>query len=139
MGVYRLLGAGLFFYECLRLLLLVFFLHITPLQGGFFTGNFLFGALFPYLVYLSSSALFPLMILFAWLRPGEYRNYLTLYMAGKVIAVVLFFVWEILSFRVLTGLENAVKSVMLLCMADILSVLGALTLKNKYRMESGGI
>ena len=88
------LAAVLFFYECLRLLLLIVFLFISSSMGS---AGFASGAFFPYIVYISSNALFPLMILFVWLRPGEYRNYITLYKAGKIIGVVSFYVWEIFS------------------------------------------
>ena len=157
MGVCGPLRAGLFYYECLRLLALVVFLFVT-LSGS--------AAFSPYLVYLSANALFPLMALFIWLRPEEYRNYLTLYMAGKVISSVSFYVWEFFTFRwggrafgsgggaeEFALMEDAVKSVILLggslfvSLADILSVWGAWTLKNKFRQaaaprcygpESGG-
>ena len=141
----RLLGplaTALFIYECLRVLLLVVFLYIAlPLESGFpedsTAGKAL--AFFPYFVYLSANALFPLMALFVWLRPEEYRNYLTLYMAGKIIAVVSFYAWEIFSSREFPGAENVVRSLVLLggsvflSLADILSVWGAWTLKKKYR------
>ena len=134
MDVFRFLAAALFIYECLRLLLLVVFLFIVPpLEGG------TIGAFFPYIVYISSNALFPLMALFVWLRPKEYRNYIPLYMAGKIIGVVSFYAWAIFSSREFPGMENIAKSItllggsLLINLADILSVLGARTLKNKYR------
>ena len=145
MDLYRFLGAGLFFYECLRLLLLVVFMFLgNPVNGGFF----------PYLVYLSSNALFPLMVLFVWLRPAEYRNYLSLYITGKIVALVSFYAWQFFSFREFPGEENVVLSVVLfwgsvsVSLADILSLWGAWVLKNKSRQmpadsanppESGGV
>ena len=113
--------------------MLVVFLYIAPPEDS------VTGAFFPYLVYLSANALFPLMALFIWLRPEEYCNYLALYMAGKIIVVVSFFAWEFFSSRDFPGLENAAKSIILLvgsvllCLADILSGWGAWILKNKYR------
>jgi hypothetical protein len=161
MDVCRPLGAGLFFYELLRVLLLVIFSFIAP-PGG------VNGAFSPYLVYLSANALFPLMALFVWLREEEYRNYLTLYIAGKIIALVSFYIWEIFSYRwgggglsipALTGpggvfsgfpeMEHAAKGLIILAgcvfisLADIFSVCGAWMLKNKFRRtsarESGGL
>ena len=137
------LAAVLFFYECLRLSLLIVFLFISASLGniGLAGGDF-----FPYIVYISSNALFPLMALFMWLRPGEYRNYITLYMAGKIIGVVSFYVWTIFSSREAPGLENMARVIALfggsifVNFADILSVWGAWALKNKYqKAESGGI
>jgi len=145
MDVSKPLSAALFLYECIRLLLLAVFLFIvSPLGNGISSG---IGAFFPYMVYISSNALFPLMAMFVWLRPDEYRNYITLYMAGKIIAVVSFYVWVIFSSREgLSGAENIARSITLLGgsilinMADILSVWGAWTLKKKYRKaESGGL
>ena len=148
MDVYRPLRVCLFFYECLRVLLLVVFLFIAPLEGS------IDGSFFPYLVYLSANALFPLMALFMWLRPWEYRNYLALYIAGKTIAVVSFLAWELFSSREYPGMGNIVRSIILLggsvflSLADILSVCGAWVLKNKYNqtlvrtsdtIEGGGI
>ena len=132
MDVYRPLRGGFFFYECLRLLLLIMFLAIAPTEGS------MIGAFFPYTVYLSANALFPLMTLFIWLRPEEYRNYPTLYMAGKIIGVVSFLAWGLFSSREYTGVESAVKALVLLggsvflCLVDILSVWGAWMLKKKY-------
>ena len=132
------LRAALFFYEVIRFSLLAVFLYITP-EGD------LFGTFFPYIVYLSANALFPLMALFVWLRPEEYRNYLTLYMAGKIIGMVSFLVWEIFGSRKFTGLENPLHSLVFLGgtvflnLADTLTVLGAWTLNKNNRTENGGI
>ena len=136
-----LLAAMLFIYECFRLLLLVAFLFIVPpLESG------AIGAFFPYIVYISSNALFPLMALFVWLKPEKYRNYISLYMAGKIIGVVSFFAWMIFGSRDFPGIEHIARSItllggsLLINLADVLSVWGAWTLKNKYRRaESGGI
>ena len=136
MDVYRPLRAALFFYEIFRVLLLVVFLFIGPQEA-------VDGTFFPYLVYLSANALFPLMTLFVWLRPQEYRNYLTLYMAGKFIGMAAFFAWEFFSSRQFPGAENIVRSMVLLggsvfiSLADMLSISGAWALSKKYR--SGGV
>ena len=133
----------LFVYEILRILLLVVFLYIAPSELSAPVGNDTSGAFFPYLVFLSANALFPLMALFVWLRPEEYRNYLTLYIAGKIIGVVSFYAWEFFSSREFPGAEYLAKSMVLLggsvfvSLADILSVWGAWTLKNKFRQALG--
>ena len=142
MDIYRPLGAALFFYECVRLLLLVVFLFIVPQEGSE-------SLILP--VYLSSNALFPLITLFVWLRSEEYRNYLTLYIAGKIIALVSFYAWMLFSSREFSGVENAARTMLLLggaifiSLADILSVWGAWMIKNKFRQalvkpfESNGL
>ena len=149
MDVLRPLRAGLFIYELFRLLLLVVFLVVAPLEDSFPMGNSV--STFPYVIYLSANALFPLMALFVWLRPEEYHNYLPLYMAGKIIGGVSFYVWEIFSSRQFLGTENVVTGLILvggiafLSLADILSVWGAWTLRNRFRKaltavpERGGI
>ena len=128
---------GLFFYEILRLLLLIACLFIPPLEGGFSAeGSRVF---FPHMVYLSANALFPLMVLFVWLKPEEYRNYLNLYIAGKIIGLISFYAWEFFSFREFFRTVNFFKNMILLgigvliSLADILSVWGAWRLMNKLK------
>lgn len=124
--------AGLFFCDCVRLLLLVILLFIAP-RGGFING------ILP--VYISSNALFPLMALFMWLKPEEYRNYITLYTAGKVITLVSFFAWEIFSSGNFTEEGNPARNILLLGMciflnlADIFSVWIAGTVQHKWRQR----
>jgi len=138
MDVHRPLAAGLFFYECLRLLVLVFFLLFESMQSAI-SGS--------YTVYMSSNALFPLMALFIWLRPDEYRNYITLYMAGKIVSLVSFYSWEIftlLDFNRDRLVNNFVlfSGGALIGLADMLSVWGAWTINKRYRKapthENGG-
>ena len=139
MGMNRPLGAGLFIYECLRLLALVVFLLVSPLLDPI--GK-------PYSVYMSSNALFPIMALFMWLRFDEYRNYFALFIAGKIIAMVSFFVWEVFSFIGLMESGYAMGSLALfgggalLCLADTISVWVVWAIENKHRRiiapEGGG-
>jgi len=135
MDVYKPLGAGLFFYECLRLLTLVFFMLLAAFEnasGGSFT------------VYMSSNALFPLMALFIWLRPEEYRNYITLYIAGKIVFLVSFYSWEIFTLRDINRDVNFASNIVifsggaLIGLADMLSVWGAWAIGKKYRLRTGG-
>jgi hypothetical protein len=140
MNVCQPLRAAFFFYECFRVLLLAVFLFIAPLGSG------ASGTFFPYLAFLSANALFPLMALFLWLRPEEYRNYLALYMAGKIIGVVSFFAWEIFTSREYPGAGNLAKSMILfggsifISFADICTVWGAWVVKSRYKQaENGGI
>jgi len=95
-------------------------------------------------VYMSSNALFPLMALFIWLRPGEYRNYITLYIAGKIVSLVSFYSWEIFTLRDINRFENLTNNIVLFCggaligLADMLSVWGAWTIGKKYRPRTEG-
>jgi hypothetical protein len=144
MGVHRplaaTLAAALFFYEAFRLLSLVISFQTAPPEGPV-------NGIMP--AYISSYALFPLMSMFVWLKPWEYRNYLNLYMAGKIITLVSFYVWGFFYFRDFFGIEYTANSVFLLGssiflnLTDILSVLGAWMVKNKYLQatdpEDGGL
>ena len=138
---------------------MVFFMLVASNEASsyeFFSGF--------YSVYMSANALFPLMALFMWLKPGEYRNFSTLYIAGKIIALISFYSWEIFSIqrgvssnlllrlglgsREFTGNENLTRALILfggsalLSLADILSVWGAWTFNKKYcralTPETGG-
>ena len=117
-------------------------MFIISLESGFPGDTLAGGAFFPYIVYISTNALFPLMALFVWLGPQEYRNYIPLYMAGKIIAVVLFFAWALFSPRELSAASVTTSLVLLggsivVNMADALSIWGAWALKNKYRGGGG--
>ena len=133
MDVYRPLRAGLFFYECLRLFLLVVFIYAASMGDGLNPREF------PFLVYLSANALFPMMALFLWLRPDEYRSYLNLYVAGKTIVLVTFYIWQVFTAREGFGVKNSAFTVFFLLggvivsLADMLSLWGAWTLKNKFQ------
>jgi len=147
MDISRPVSAALFIYECFRLSLLVAFLLISQsIESVFPAGSLAGGAFFPYIAYISSTALFPLMTLFMWLRPQEHRSYIALYMTGKIIGIVLFYTWAIFPFGEFTGMENARNNMTLLWvsiginMADVLSVWGAWTLKKENRKaENGGL
>ena len=151
MDIKRTLGTVLFIYETFRLLLLVVFLFIMP-------GSYPNGVFYPYIVFLSANALFPLMALFVLLNPEEYGNFLTLYMAGKVIGAVSFYTWEFFSFgrgpwdmpglgAEFSALDNLVKTMvvfggsMFVSLADVFSVWGAWMLRNKCRqaLARGGV
>ena len=131
------MGAGLFLYECFRLLLLVVLLFLA-FNNGSMQEDFQYGAFFPYLAFVSPNALFPLMILFVWLRPEEYRSYLSLFVAGKAIGVILFFLWEFSTARQFNIGDNVIKGLILLggsillCLTDAFSIWRAWVLKNKY-------
>jgi hypothetical protein len=141
MDVFRPLRAVFFFYEMLRLLILaVFFAFFSPLEGA------VKGGIFPFLVYVTPNALFPLMTLFMWLRPVDYRNYLPLYTAGKVITVAAFYGWGFFALGSPAlerlGMANLAEALVLsggsfvLNLFDVFSILGSWVLARKInRME----
>jgi hypothetical protein len=118
------LREGLFLYEILRIVVLIRLLtaFLSPMEDGY---------LFPYLVYTVPNAFFPLMALFIWMSLERYRPYISLYTAGKIITVVSFLAWFILSFGTLRDfvLESRMDLVLLsgaflLTAGDILSIAG---------------
>ena len=132
MDVYKPFRAILFSFDLLRLLLLaasfaLFSSIQTVIQGIFF----------PYLVYLSSNALFPMITLFLFLKPGEYRNYFPLYIAGKTMAVVLFYVWAAFSLPTAAGFmgENFFQGLILLGGAFFLSLGDGLSIFGVYHLN----
>jgi hypothetical protein len=126
MDVFKPLRAVFFFYEMFRLLTLaVFFAFFSPLEGA------VKGGIFPFLVYVTPNALFPLMTLFMWLRPRDYRNYLPLYMAGKVIAAAAFYGWGIFSLR-----SPALEQVRMANLAELLVLSGGSFVLNLFDIFS---
>jgi hypothetical protein len=134
MDPYKPLRAVLFFYELLRLFFLaasfaVFSSLLTAETGAF-----------PFMAFMSTNALFPMMAFFLCLSITEYRNYLPLYAAGKTVVVVLFYMWIFFSFpetQDFTGSVNYVQWTMYLVgllffsLLDGLSILGIWILKRK--------
>jgi hypothetical protein len=141
MDVFKPLRAVFFVYEMFRLLILaVFFAVFSPLEGA------VKGGIFPFLVYVTPNTLFLLMTLFMWLRPGDYRNYLPLYTAGKVIAAAAFYGWWVFALSSpapeYSGTADWLEALVLfggsfvLNLFDVASVLGSWALSRKInRME----
>jgi hypothetical protein len=93
MEIYKPLRTVMFLWDCLRLLALTaLFMFFSPLEGARMNG------IFPYLVYVTPNALYPLMTLFLLVAPDEFKKYLPLYIAGKVIALAAFYAWAVFSF-----------------------------------------
>ena len=139
MGIHKPLRAVMFSYDLLRLLFLAasvtLFSVVETAEGSFF----------PYLAYLSSNALFPLICFFLFLKPLEYRNYIPLYMTGKTIGAVLFYAWAVLTLPIDTGFvtrENYYQYMILLggiffiSLGDILSIFGVWVLNKSPRTEA---
>ena len=136
MDVYRPLRGALFCYETVRFAALAGFAALSGLPGD--------GGTFPYLACMTPNALFLLMALFVWLRPGEYRAYLPLYIAGKIMAVMAFAGWCVFSFKSLgavlfllpPGEAAALGGSFLVSAGDALAFAGALALLNRINRES---
>jgi hypothetical protein len=91
---FRPLSLVLFIYDFFRLFfMLELLITVIPL------GDAPEASWFPYLVYAAPNALFPLMGLFLLSRPGEYKSYISLYTAGKIIVIVSILGWTIFSFQ----------------------------------------
>jgi len=135
MSVCNPLRGFLFIYEFARFMLMIVMFAIPLQQGG----------VFPYAVYISPNALFPLMTYFLYIRFELYRSYIALYIAGKIIAVISSILWLIFSFSDLT--ENFITSIMLrqpdiitgvitvlLIATDIVSVFCAFYINNRIKL-----
>ena len=126
MEVYKPLRAVIFSYDILRLLFLAFSAEFFPSLEAVARGGF-----FPFLVYLSSNALFPIISFFIFLYAAEYKNYFPLYMAGKIIAVVLFYAWAFFSVPSAMGFmgrNQFFEAMLLLGSAFFISIGDALSL-----------
>ena len=136
MDIHKPLRAVMFSYDLLRLLFLAAAFSLFSVVQSSVNES-----IFPYMAYLSSNALFPLMCFFLFYKNAEHVNYLPLYIAGKSISVVLFFMWAFFFFPYVTGVinrDNYSESVILLggiffiSLGDILSILGIWFLNKKY-------
>jgi hypothetical protein len=135
---YRPLRFGLVCYDFLRLLLMLeLLISVIPL------GTSPEASWFPYLVYAVPNALFPLMGFFLLISPGEYKTYISLYMAGKFIVIVSILVWGFFSLsKVFTSILSLpaliapLGLVFCLIILDAVSILVSSTLKNKLYGES---
>ncbi|MDR1948296.1 MAG: hypothetical protein LBQ38_02785 [Spirochaetaceae bacterium] len=138
MEVYRPLRLTLFIYDCIRLLLLIgFWVILLPFLGSEAAEA---GRAFPILVYAAPNALFPLMALFLWLRFPDHEAYLSLYAAGKVIAVAAGLGWLFLA---MPGVEQDQLRryvvgawIIFLSIADTLSLAGCLLIR--HRLDDAG-
>ncbi|MDR2419297.1 MAG: hypothetical protein LBD79_09630 [Treponema sp.] len=124
MNVYKPLRVALFVYELFRLLILLGVFVVVPIRSQLFET-------FPFLLYVVPNALFPLMVLFLLLDFFYYIPYLSLYMAGKTIAVVSIIGWYI------TGapMFNAViiGASLFIALFDTFSILGGRMIQKKYK------
>jgi hypothetical protein len=145
MGEYRPLRGGIFVYDVLRLIVMLETAILFALPAG--------GpeeAAFPLLAYMAPNALFPMMALLFWLRPEEYRPYIFLYIAGKIVGIMANLGWLVFSLEN-TGLDPMIRgdfrsrlflgSGLVLIFLDGLSVLGGFLLNRgrtkAVRIEGG--
>lgn len=127
-----------FIYDFFRLLfMLELLIAVLPL------GNTSTASWFPYLVYVVPNALFPLMGFFLLIRPQEYKAYIPLYLAGKIIVIVSIFGWTIFSFKnIFTSTISTQEFITLLgfvlglTILDTGSLLGSSLLKSKINRQA---
>jgi hypothetical protein len=102
-------------------------------------GNMGGAGTFPYLVFAAANALYPLMSLFLWLKFEAYIPYLSLYAAGKFVAVAAALAWFFLSAPELAaylspdraGILAVLAFNLVIVAADTGSACAALLLKKK--------
>jgi len=77
-----------------------------------------------------------------FIKPLEYRNYVPLYIAGKTISVILFYIWAVLTLPYETGFvkrENyndavtLLGCVFLISLEDVISIFATLLINKKTR------
>jgi hypothetical protein len=117
MNVYKPLRAALFVYELFRLLILL--------------GVFVFDRL-PPLLYIVPNVLFPLMAFFLLLDFLYYMPYLSLYMAGKTIAVVSIIGWYAAGAFIIYD-AAVLGASLFIALFDALSLLGGRMIQKKYK------
>jgi hypothetical protein len=146
MGEYRPLRGGIFVYDVLRLIVMLETAVLFALPAGG-----LEEAAFPLLAYMAPNALFPMMALLFWLRPDEYRPYVFLYIAGKIVGIMANLGWLAFSIKN-TGLDMIIGgdfrsrvflgSAFITIFLDGLSVLGGFLLnrgRTKATRIEGGL
>jgi hypothetical protein len=124
MGIIRLLKPAIFFYECVRLLVIAVYTVIIGNQADL-----------PLITFAASAALFPLMALFIWLDTPRFKAYLPLYTAGKCISIFLLLVWSIF-FRQVTMITGVgIKLTELILISGDLFAMAAVLLIIKKASE----
>jgi len=109
MSLIRILKPGLFIYEIIRLLILVFILYRVDQTESI------------NLIYSAPAALLPLMALFIWLDAGRYKAFLPLFLAAKSISIFIIAGWCIASKQV-TMIDSYILSGDLFALAAILII-----------------
>jgi len=112
MRIIQLFKPGLFIYELLKFMILVFILLFQK-EEPVTTAKMIFAA---------SGVLFPLMALFIWLDTNRYNVYLPLLIAGKCVGIFILLGWSILSKQV-TMIESYLLSGDLFALAVILLII----------------
>jgi hypothetical protein len=126
MNVYKPLRVALFVYELFRLLILLGVFVVVPILSQPFET-------FPFPLYIVPNALFPLMAFFLLLDFFYYIPYLSLYMAGKTIAVVSIIGW--ITYVTGAPMFNAIiiGASLFIALFDALSLLGGRMIQKKYK------
>ena len=132
----KILRVSLFSVDIIRLLIIALSIAIFYQIQGDSSNDF-----FPNLVYISSNALFPLISFFIFLKPLENKNYLPLYIAGKTIAVILFYIWAVFSLpfdQVIIGREKFIQFLIIFGGAIFISLLDALSILGAWYIKKYG-
>jgi hypothetical protein len=136
------LRLGIFFYDILRgFFLLTLLAGVTgdpSGPGGMFQGA-PDGLRFPYMMYASPNALFPLMSLFLLIRSAQSKAFVPLYMTGKVISVAALGGWAFFAFLKLRGLPPFMLLLFFLGAADLTTVAGTALLNFASRADDSAV
>jgi hypothetical protein len=133
MNRFRVSRLVLFLYDIARLFVIV----ATMTQLGKLS---LFDGSFPYLVYASSQALFPIMTWFIYMDAKTHLAYIPLHITGKCIHIVLSGVW--IFGAVSTGLATlsfdlfvCLGLTLIILFTDIISILGMFFVKRGFSVQ----
>jgi hypothetical protein len=118
---------ALFFYDLARFIVIV---AIMTQLGKLSLSD---GA-YPYFVYASAQALFPIMAWFIYTDAEDYLNYFPLNIAGKIISILLSGIWV---FSVFSGMLSSMSYDLFICVGltfiilftDIISIVGMAFMK----------
>jgi hypothetical protein len=135
MNVYKPLRVALLVYELVRLVILLGLFAVSPtLSQPFDT--------FPHLLYIVPNALFPLMAFFLAIDLFYYIPYISLYMAGKSIAIVSIVGWSVTTSLPVFLSQSTVASAsealiagapLFIALFDALSILGGRMIQKKHK------
>jgi len=98
----------------------------------------------PHLLYTAPGALFPLMAFFLLIRPQEYHSYLSLYIAGKAVALSAALGWLFFFFLQLSdtlrirgaGILLLPGFILISSTLDCLTILGGIVIRHGFQRES---
>ena len=123
MKLSSLVKPGLLIFELVKIVIITSILILDENNKSIFLLVF----------FASQGAIFPIMALFLWLNTIRYKEYLPLYIAGKIITIVIITGWSVFSRQI--TMINEYLNVITLLSFDLFSLSAIIAIK-KDVMES---